>query len=52
MAGSTNDQIPTNYLNPTADAVALLKAAVDQGKFIVEVGGLDINSNSKTNVRI
>lgn len=46
IKGSTNDQMPANYLNPTSDAVALLKAAVDQGKFVVEVGGLNVDSSA------
>lgn len=46
MKGSTNDQLPKNYLNPTADAIALLKAAVDGGKFEVEVGSLSTKVSS------
>ena len=46
IKGSTNDQMPAIYLNPTSDAVALLKAAVDQGKFVVEVGGLNVDSSA------
>ena len=46
IKGSTNDQMPANFLIPTSDAVALLKAAVDQGKFVVEVGGLNVDSSA------
>lgn len=42
VQGSITGDLPSSYKNPSSDAVALLRAAIDGGNFVVELGALEI----------